>query len=286
VRKCQSCGYLILGEVDSCQNCGTELGTASVGAFTAAAAASTSAAPASPPSPPWMAAAPPPAYGMTPPSVPSAPEMPQPQAEMFGATSWAPAPVITMKRRGNPRAAIAVVMVMFLACAAIGYTVLAHRNALPAGTSDFVAGKGVTYSPDDSAYTAQFPEQPETDSVSRKVGPINLSVNLAMVTKSDYELGIGELQLPGIVPNSKIDDMLKSAVQEGMNEAQGTVQSEQRIQIEGLPALEARVKGPDGYSVRVLAVVGVHHMFILIVHSKSATDRLYDALKTSFVAND
>jgi hypothetical protein len=207
---------------------------------------------------------------------------------MFGATAWAPAPIVTTTKRrvGNPRAAISVILVMFLACAAVGYTVLTHRNALPAGTSDFVAGKGVTYTPDDGAYTAQFPEQPETDSTSRQVGTISLTVNIAMVSKDSYELGVGELELPTVVPDSKIDQMLQAAVQEGMNNAAGSIQGTQRVQIDGLAALDAHVKGPDGYAARVAAIVSAHHMYILIVHAKSGTDRLFNALEQSFVAND
>jgi hypothetical protein len=81
---------------------------------------------------------------------------------MYAPTQWAPAPIIqTQGRSGaSPRAAIAVIMVVLLACGGIGYTWLAHRDALPSGTSAFVAGKGVVYSPEDHAYTAQFPTRP------------------------------------------------------------------------------------------------------------------------------
>jgi hypothetical protein len=280
VRRCASCGYLILGHVDECQNCGTDLGAAVVGAAPAAAtrfAGPTVAPPTAPPP-----SAPPPAYGTTAPAPPV-----HPQRDMFGPTTWAPAPVITTKRRaGNPRAAIAVVVVMFMASAAIGYTVLTHRNALPAGTSDFVNGKGITYTPADASYTVQFPTQPEVDSQSSRIGSYSVTTNMAIVTADNYELGTAEAVLPVNVPESKIDQVLNGGADASMSGIHASgVDIRSRMQLDGLPALEVRAKGPDGYSVREIVAVSSRYIFVLFVHAKTGTDRLYSALKSSFVAN-
>jgi len=87
-------------------------------------------------------------------------------------------------------------MVVLLACGGIGYTWLAHHDALPSGTSAFVAGKGVVFSPDDHAYTAQFPTRPTVDSQSNTVAGVNLTMNMALADSDDYEIGVGDMALP------------------------------------------------------------------------------------------
>ena len=203
MRKCGECGYLILGDVDRCNHCGAALAAPVAAGSVAAAAVATT-----PPPPPRFAAPPPPPTWTTAPAPPTplaSDAPPTTMPGMYAPTQWAPAPIIqTQARSGaSPRAAIAVIMVVLLACGGIGYTWLAHRDALPSGTSAFVAGKGVVYSPDDHAYTAQFPARPTVDSQSNTVGGVNLTMHMALDDSDDYEIGVGDMSLPGVITRRK-----------------------------------------------------------------------------------
>jgi hypothetical protein len=290
MRKCGECGYLILGELDRCNHCGAALAApAGAASVTPPAAAttpvSTSAAPprfaAPPPSPAWSNAPAAPATPATPPTT-----MPG----MYAPTQWAPAPnpvIQTQSRSGaSPRAAIAVMMVVLLACGGIGYTFLAHRNALPSGTSSFVAGKGVVYSPADHAYTAQFPAQPKVDSQSNTVGGVNLTMHMALDANDDYEIGVGEMPLPGGISRAQSDELLSGALTGGATAAHLTLANQQKIAVDGSPAIDAHAKDDAGYPVRILVIATQRHLYFLVVHAKQGTDRLFDALRASFIAQD
>jgi hypothetical protein len=207
---------------------------------------------------------------------------------MYAPTQWAPAPIIqTQARSGaSPRAAIAVIMVVLLACGGIGYTWLAHRDALPSGTSAFVAGKGVVYSPEDHAYTAQFPTRPTVGSQSNTVAGVNLTMYMALADSDDYEIGVGDMALPAVITRAHTDELLDGALKGGASAAHLTVASQEKIAVDGAPAIDAHAKDDSGYPVRLLVIATQRHLYFLIVHAKQGTDRLFDALRSSFIAQD
>jgi hypothetical protein len=207
---------------------------------------------------------------------------------MYAPTQWAPAPIIqTQGRSGaSPRAAIAVIMVVLLACGGIGYTWLAHRDALPSGTSAFVAGKGVVYSPEDHAYTAQFPTRPTVDSQSNTVAGVNLTMYMALADSDDYEIGVGDMALPAVITRAHTDELLDGALKGGASAAHLTIASQEKIAIDGAPAIDAHAKDDSGYPVRLLVIATQRHLYFLVVHAKQGTDRLFDALRSSFIARD
>jgi hypothetical protein len=177
-------------------------------------------------------------------------------------------------------------MVVLLACGGIGYTWLTHHDALPSGTSAFVAGKGVVYSPEDHAYTAQFPAQPTVDSQSNTVSGVNLTMHMALDDSDDYEIGVGDMSLPGVITRAQTDELLTGALTGGASAAHLTLAKQDNIEIDGAPAIDAHAKDDSGYPVRLVVIATQRHLYFLIVHAKTGTDRLYDALLASFVAQD
>jgi hypothetical protein len=177
-------------------------------------------------------------------------------------------------------------MVVLIACAGIGYTWLTHHDALPPGTSDFVAGKGVVYSPADHAYTAQFPAHPKVASQSSTVGGVNLTVHMALHASDSYEIGVGEMPLPRVITRVQSDALLTGALTGGSLAAHLEIAHRRNIDVDGAPAIDVRAKDDAGYSVRILVVATRRHLYFLVVHAKHGTDRLYDALRASFIAQD
>jgi hypothetical protein len=179
-----------------------------------------------------------------------------------------------------------VITVVLLACGAIGYAWLTHHDALPSGTSDFVAGKGVVYSPTDNAYTAQFPARPKVASQSNTVDGVNFTVHMALDASDNYEIGVGEMPLPRAITRAQSDALLTGALTGGSLAAHFKVTNRRNIDVDGAPAIDVRAKDDAGYSVRILVVATRRHLYFLVVHAKHGTDRLYEALRASFIAED
>jgi hypothetical protein len=69
---------------------------------------------------------------------------------------------------------------------------------------------------------------------------------------------------------------------EGVAATNGKVESEKPVVVAGITGVEVRAKVSDGYAARVMVLSSGNRIFMLGVHAKHGTDRLYDALVTSF----
>lgn len=49
----------------------------------------------------------------------------------------------------------------------------------------------------------------------------------------------------------------------------------------GLPAVDAHIKGPDGYGARVEVIIWDNKLYLFGVHAKSGLDRLFAAMDSS-----
>jgi hypothetical protein len=289
VRKCPKCGYILLGAVDNCTNCGEQL-AASVGA----AQANTTPTAPPPPEPPQFA---------PPPSPFAAPSAPAPQSSfgappapyaapdanspgMYSPTAWAPAPTpfdMKVTRRRSPLLRIAIAVIIGLVLTGAGASFLQDKNALPSGTNDFAKGNGIPYSPADRSYTAQFPCAPEESSEQIPVGNSVMTMYLADCQTDNYEIGIAEAALPASIAQAQANDALDSGLQNAASGMKGSIQSKAQTTVDGFPAEDVHGKAGDGYPVRMRAIITPQHVFILMVHTKTGADRLSDALKASFV---
>jgi hypothetical protein len=288
VRKCPKCGYILLGAVDHCTNCGAALTAASVGASpaTATPGAAPPAAPpfVAPPSPFGPPPAPPSPYGAAPAPAPYA-NTPNPCAPI----AWAPAPTpfdVKATPGRSPALRIAIAVLVALLVAGGGAKFLQHNDALPSGTSDFAKGNGIPYVAPDHSYTAQFPMSPAESSAQVPAGGYVLTMYMALDSNVNYEVGIAEAALPVAIPQGRVSDALDAGLQNAADGMKGSIKSKGTTTVDGFPAVEAHAKAGDGYQVRMLAIVTSHHIYILMVHSKTGADKLFDALKASFVMSE
>lgn len=143
MRKCVSCGSLLLGEVSVCGRCGTTPLTASIAAPDAASAGTPAPAPGPTQAPSYgrlsipSPAGAPAGIGVAPASVPTPPAPP------FQET-WQP---VTMPEAvAPPRATRLGLIALALAVVVVGALLVTHLRSdpLPAGTSAFVSGGGYT----------------------------------------------------------------------------------------------------------------------------------------------
>ena len=77
--------------------------------------------------------------------------------------------------------------------------------------------------------------------------------------------------------------MLHDILNGGVVATDGKVVSEQHVVRDGVPGIEIRAKVPDGYGARIMVLSSGRRIFMLGVHSKRGTDRLYDALVDSLI---
>jgi hypothetical protein len=274
VRKCGSCGYLLFGDGDTCNHCG-------------AAVASTPAPAPAPLSRPTAVAT---ATQTRPPDVrpPVALPVAPPSPRTFDAPppgAWQPVPVAVAppEKSSNLRVVAVFALVACLALGAIGVYLRGKASALPPGTGDFVAGRGVSYTPPDNAFRVQLPADPEVDSQPVTVGSVTMTVQEALVQTDDYEIGAASMSLPASIPDSRVDDTLESSLKDGVSSVDGDLVSKERITRGGLPALDATFKAKDGYSAHIMVILDTRYVYMLIVHAKTGTERLFGALNTSFV---
>ena len=149
--------------------------------------------------------------------------------------------------------------------------------------SAFASGHGVTYTSSDNSYTVQLPERPTVEDTPVSVGTTTMNVSSALVSKSDYELGTASMELPVKVPADRVDELLSDALDGGVNGIKGEIISKQRITRGGFPALDARFKAPDGYTAHAIVFMNSRDLYVLFVHAKTGTEKLFQALNKSFV---
>lgn len=272
MRKCGDCGYLLFGDGDTCNHCGSPV--AAVEARVGATATGSSPDPAALAVPRvWQG----PSFS---PPAPVPPATSQPAPEIWRPIVTA-APPSSSVRTFPTGILLAVVGVLILG--AVGFTFVGNRNSLPAGTRDFVTGNGVSFTAPDRSYTAQFPAAPEIQHAPVTVGSVTAQVTLATVSTDSYELGSASFDVGIAIPPDVVDSLLDGALQGGLTRAGGELVAKDQITRGGLPAIDAKFKTPDGYSARFLVVMKNSRIYVLFAHAKSGTDKLFDAFDKSFV---
>jgi hypothetical protein len=300
MRKCRSCGSLLLGDVEACARCGAPLPVA-VGA-SPAIAASASGSPSAPPAPP--AAPLPPATGPAPaqsaPAVPSygrlsipapVPVAPVGTSPSGGGSTGAPplreawqpvaiaVPVAAPRKKPWARVALALAVIIV-----VGAGILHLRSdPLPAGTSAFVAGNGVTYTSPDGVFQVQLPQNPQVEHETISVNGLSAPFYLGLVTSDSYEMGAASVVYPGSFDPARVNDALDAMATQGVKGANGTSVVKTPTMHGAEPAIDVKFKAGDGYSGRMLVVANGGSVVMLIVHAKSGTDRLFKALEESLL---
>jgi hypothetical protein len=178
------------------------------------------------------------------------------------------------------RIVISVIIALVIGAAGINYL---NKDKLPSGTSDFARGNGIPYSAPDHSYTAQFPAAPEESSQQVPAGGYVLTMYMALNSTDSYEIGIAEAALPVSIPAYRTSDALDSGLNNAADGMKGKIESKAETTVDGFPAADAHAKAGDGYAVRMLGIITPHHIYVLMVHSKTGSDRLFEALKSSFV---
>jgi hypothetical protein len=275
MRKCGSCGYLLLGDGDSCSHCGAPV---------AQLAGAVPAAAPSAPTPPPRFAPPPPLPRATVPGLADAPSAPLPQFLSPGR-EWQPLGPSTPPRRAKRSKARIVMLAVVLALGLSIYGAVLHpgSNALPSGTSAFAKGDGVDYQSPDGSYMAQFPKTPVQSHDVEQLQGFTTTVNTASVETDDYEMATGSIALPAKPTSAQSSELLHDALNAGISKAGGTNPQETPLTRGGLPALQATFKAPDGYNAKGLVMLDGKWLFVFLVHAKTGTDKLFDALDKSFV---
>jgi hypothetical protein len=283
MRKCPACGYLVFGDSERCKHCGAELPV-----LVGAALAPGAPAAATPGPLPVALVAPP--VPPVPPVLPRASYDPAPAAAPVAAPGreyWTPEPVVPRaaptRSRSTPRVVLALICVVSMAFGYFAFTRVFESDPLPPGTSAFVHGQGVTYSSPDRTFNARFPFAPAAMQRRISVASASASLDIAQVQTDDYELVAASIVLPAAVPPARVDAVLHDIVLFGAIQQGDKVVSEQQITKYGVPGLEVNVSVDDGYDARMMVLASGTHFYLLGVHSKHATKRLFDALATSLI---
>ena len=257
MRKCPSCGYLLLGDGDSCTHCGAALQAVSAAAPPVAVPVATAPAWAPPPPPP------PPAPPLT--------------------ESWQP--TIVTPPSAPPRSTrlgIAVLAVVVAVAAVLGVMHF-HSDPLPQGTSAFVAGNGVSYTAPDGAYQIQLPQTPVVGSTTMTLDSQYATAYSAIVSGHDYEAVAVSVELPNTITSDRVDAALDAMVTSNIDGVHGKLIEKSPITRDNLPAMEAHLKAPDGYPMQLLVVASGSTLIVLGVHAKTGTARLFKALEDSLI---
>jgi hypothetical protein len=206
---------------------------------------------------------------------------------------WRPAPIALVppvepsrpaKAKSLPR--VVIVALVFLAVGLL-VTSLAHQVAsdpLPAGTSEFVHGHGVAYTPPNGTFTVRFPTTPTVSQQQVPAGNVTLAMTMAQVQHDDYELAAASLILPVSLSGPQTHSLLHDVLAQAATGQGGSVAKEHDVVVSGLDGIELVGHAPDGYSMQFVAVATGNRLYVLGAHSKRATQKLYDALVASFIA--
>jgi hypothetical protein len=277
--KCRQCRSLLLGDVESCPRCGAPVPVA-VGVAPEATA--------SPGAPPAFAAPRAPSYGRL--SIPS-PVAAAPVAATVGSTpattqpaydTWQPdvtdTPVkVTIAHKPWARVALAVAIVLV-----VGAAILHLRSdPLPAGTSDYVAGKGVTYTSPDGAFQVQLPQQPQVTEQTFSLNGVNVPLYMGVVESNSYVIDVASIMSPPAL-GKNVDYALKQLAAQRVKSAHGVGVQQVTTMHGAEPALEARFK-VEGHVAHMLVVATKSSAVVVLVAAKTGTDRLYKVLVDSLL---
>jgi len=290
MRKCGSCGYLLFDDVDRCKHCG-----AAVEELTAVSGVAAAAAPPVPPRPvplgppatvPGLAPAPNGPSSSARPSMPL-PQFPPPPLPSARAEMWRPEPPpAAPPRRKRSKARIVIPsVVLAITTGVVGTAMHAAKGSLPAGTSAFAKGDGVDYASPDGSYTTQFPKAPVASQDAVQVGQFSATLDSALVTTNDYEMATASIALPEAPTGSLATQLLNDALNTGVTKSGGEMQHQEQITRGGMPALHATFKAPDGYTAEAEVVLEGRWLFVLFVHAKTGTSKLYGALDKAFAVS-
>jgi hypothetical protein len=296
MRKCGNCRSLLLGDVQSCPRCGAPVPVAlgvgpGASASVAAAPGPATSAPPAARSASTSAAPTVPSYGRLsiPSPVPSAPVGATSGPEAPGAPpllreAWQPVAIETpaaAATRYKPwaRVALAVAVLLVVGAAAMHL----RSDPLPAGTSAFVSGQGITYTSPDGTFQVQLPQQPQVERRTIPVNGVNSTLYIALVQSAAYEAGVASVVFPAAFDRSRINDALDEMTSQGVKTANGTSVHKTLTTHGAQPALEAKFTAGDGYSGRMLVIASGSSLIMVIVHAKTGTERLYRALEESLL---
>jgi hypothetical protein len=201
----------------------------------------------------------------------------------FGREWQTPAePIARAKaRRSFPLRPIVALVVV--AVAVVGARGFLSRDSLPPGTSEFVAGRGVTYTSPVQDFSAKFPRTPVEQDQVVSSGGVSATMHLAQAQTDDYEIVAASMALPGRLPQDQTDSVLHDLLAQGAASQNAKVTSEQHVTHGPASGLEARATMSDGYSARFMVVTTADHIYLLGVHARTGTQKLYDALVRSLV---
>ena len=169
---------------------------------------------------------------------------------------------------------------------ALGWVAVDHvlsSDPLPAGTSAFVAGHGVAFSSPDHTFDARFPSTPTVEQRQIPVATSSATINLAQVQTDDYEVVAGSMVLPIPIPSTDVQPALHKILDAAVAAEGAKSTGETEVNRFGVPGLEMQAKVQDGYPARFIMLISGTHVYLLGVHSKHATKRLYDALLSSLI---
>ncbi|HEV7526266.1 MAG TPA: hypothetical protein VGP92_14940 [Acidimicrobiia bacterium] len=245
-----------------------------VGAAAAGAPAPASAKAAAPAPAPW---APPPPTGPPVPAGGAAQPLPALRE------SWQPVTIsepVTQPR--STRLGIVVLVVAIVVAAGLGVMHL-RADPLPAGTSAFVAGGGVTYTSPDGAFQVQLPKAPTVDQRALDMSSQSVRVYFASADTNDYAMVVASIALPVAPQPGQVNAMLDDMMNGGLAQTNGTLVRKTVTMRGALPALEGQFTLPHDIKAHLLIVASGNAMVMLIVGARSGTDRLYKALETSLI---
>jgi hypothetical protein len=195
----------------------------------------------------------------------------------------APAPVIAPPTRKSSRSVIAIVCVIAMAFGWVAVEHQMHANSLPPGTSAFVAGRGVAYTSPDHTFDAQFPAPPTVESRVIPLSSSSATIHMAELQTDDYEIVAASMVLPVALPSEQVSPVMHEVLTRAATDQGDKVTSQSDVTQQGVQGIEVHVKVHDGYNARFLVLMSGAHLYLLGVHSKRGTDRLYNALVSSLV---
>ena len=74
---------------------------------------------------------------------------------------------------------------------------------------------------------------------------------------------------------------MRQAITASSTSADGTIESTELTTHDGEPAMEAKVKAPDGYPAHIRVVLADTQLFMLVAHSSQGTEKIYDEMVES-----
>jgi len=178
---------------------------------------------------------------------------------------------------------VALVCVASMAFGWAAFNRLFEQDPLPSGTGPFVRGDGLVFMSPDHTFEARFPEPPTVVQRMIPVASTSATLDLAQVSADDYAVVAASIVLPAAVPDGEVHTVLHDIVGFGAVEQDAKIVSEDQISQDGVPGIEANVAVPDGDDARIMVLMSGTRFYLLAVHSKHATKRLFDALVSSLI---